>query len=455
MSHRDSFRLRFLATILIAVLSCNLLTIPLTKAASFTDIDEHSEFFAAVEYLKTKGVISGYIDGTFKPKQTINRAEALAVVLRAMGIMKKNVPPSPSPSDLTKVIFSDVKATDWFQPFVNQAYAMKLVQGYADKTFRPQNNTNVAESLKIVLKAADVVLSSSPLAADPYSDVGKSLWHAPYVEYTKDKQLLAPQADGTFHAERDITRGDFALLIYHLLYIQDQHLDRFPLNKDWPHFVHSSDHFEIQYPFNWQKIEADGQIVLWKKDEANRQISFARIYPNSATITAVLDQNQEGLTLEDYLAKIHYENSIAPKLSSLNTYRLATVEAQNGLRDFYIQFPNKTVLILYTQTGEGLLKSYLTDEIQAVVESATYHPEASTDQKELFLSTIRKSILDEGKGKVALDSFQDLKLIETDTIGLGTGPVDYYYSQNYDVTLKYERKSQTLLGLKTGKTTAF
>ena len=51
--------------------------------------------------------------------------------------------------------------------------------------------------------------------------------------------------------------------------------------------------------------------------------------------------------------------------------------------------------------------------------------------------------------------FTDLKLFETDTIGIGTGPVDYYYSALYDTTLKYERSSDTLLAMKQGKTWAF
>ena len=61
----------------------------------------------------------------------------------------------------------------------------------------------------------------------------------------------------------------------------------------------------------------------------------------------------------------------------------------------------------------------------------------------------------DGQGKTAISLFSDALMIETDTIGIGTGPVDYYYSAWADVTLKYERSYDILLDLEEGQTTAF
>ena len=85
------------------------------------------------------------------------------------------------------------------------------------------------------------------------------------------------QDDGDLHADRDITRAEFAQIIYRLLYIHDNKLDVFPLNKDWPGYTHPTDHYSVKYPFDWQKIPAGSQTVFWKQDAANRQISFARV----------------------------------------------------------------------------------------------------------------------------------------------------------------------------------
>ena len=80
---------------------------------------------------------------------------------------------------------------------------------------------------------------------------------------------------------------------------------------------------------------------------------------------------------------------------------------------------------------------------------------APPDPDQEFLSKVRKNLLVADKGQETLDLFTGLELIETDTIGIGTGPVDYYYSPEYDLTLKYERNSNIILDLQETKTTAF
>jgi hypothetical protein len=61
----------------------------------------------------------------------------------------------------------------------------------------------------------------------------------------------------------------------------------------------------------------------------------------------------------------------------------------------------------------------------------------------------------EKKGMETLNLLPDKTIIETDAIGVGTGPVDYYYSEDVNYTFKYERKSDVILDKKVGKTSAF
>ncbi len=439
-----------------------LMQIPLVKAAvSFKDVPATSKYYAAVEYLKGKGIINGYSDGTFRPTQTINRAEALKVVLLAM--KEKNVASGTGSSTQqstqatsTKSIFPDVKATEWYKDYVNQAFSLKIVEGYPDGTFRPQNNINVAESIKIIFKSFELSVNSLPLGQDPYVDVKKTDWYSPFALYGKDHQLILAQADGKLHAERAISRGDFADIVYKLLYIQEAKLDKFPLSKDWPTYVHPSDHYSVKYPFDWQRIDAGKQTVFWRQDSENGQVSFARIYPNSGTVIMVSDQNASGLSLSQYLDKIQYDAGARIEKTTLNGYPFATVTiSSSGLADYYFVLPNKMVLIVYTQIGSGPANASLQTDVQYLVNSIKYSEQGGQTIKEDFLSTVRTNLLVPGKGKTTMALFTDLKLFETDTIGIGTGPVDYYYSALYDTTLKYERSSDTLLAMKQGKTWAF
>ena len=270
---------------------------------------------------------------------------------------------------------------------------------------------------------------------------------------------LMPPRDGKLHADRDITRGEFAEIIYRLLYVQENQLEAFPISTNWPSYTHPTDHYSIKYPFSWNKIEAGKQTIFWKKDEDNNQLSFARIYPNSATVVIAIDPNPDRLSLNEYVATIQYDSQTTIATQTLNGYPYQSVTiAERGLTDYYLELPNHSIIVLYSQLGTGLHKPHLLDEIRYMVGSVRYTEEGGTPTvttKEQFLSEVRKFILVKNSGETVLALFKDLTLIETDTIGIGTGPVDYYYSSEYDVTLKYDRDAKTLLALNNSKGTAF
>jgi len=75
--------------------------------------------------------------------------------------------------------------------------------------------------------------------------------------------------------------------------------------------------------------------------------------------------------------------------------------------------------------------------------------------KDALLNQAKANILIEGKGQTTIDLLHDAAVFETDNIGVGTGAIDYYYSASMDVSLKYERSSDTILDIETGKTSAF
>jgi hypothetical protein len=71
------------------------------------------------------------------------------------------------------------------------------------------------------------------------------------------------------------------------------------------------------------------------------------------------------------------------------------------------------------------------------------------------LNEVRKALLVEGKGMETIDLFADKKIIETDVVGVGTGPVDYYFVPLIDYTLKYEREGDVILDIMEGETIDF
>ncbi len=53
------------------------------KDSVFKDVSSKSSIYESIEYLNNKGVIGGYADGTFKPNNPVTRVEALKLILKS------------------------------------------------------------------------------------------------------------------------------------------------------------------------------------------------------------------------------------------------------------------------------------------------------------------------------------------------------------------------------------
>jgi len=101
-----------------AELDCSLRT--------FTDITD-SPFAREIETLSVYKLLSGYDDGTFRPTQTLTRAQFSAMIATALNLPKGS---GTSP-------FSDVSGQTWYAPFISAMTARGFLAGYEDGTFRP------------------------------------------------------------------------------------------------------------------------------------------------------------------------------------------------------------------------------------------------------------------------------------------------------------------------------
>lgn len=200
--------------ITVAVLA--IIIIPQTLHAAgnvFTDVEEGNRFFVPLQYLKSKNLIEGYKDGSFKPDTPINRAEALTLLFQAI---KKPSTKQPPPTE-TAFNFPDVTVENWFYETVLEAWKEQLVKGYPDKRFHPEKTINVAESLKIGLLREGQPI---PLEVNeaPYTDVPVNSWFAPYAQIASVRTLfLESRTDGSLGPEGTLSRGEFAQLIYRMM----------------------------------------------------------------------------------------------------------------------------------------------------------------------------------------------------------------------------------------------
>ncbi len=139
---------------------------PLTGGEVFF-LDVHDPaYFDAVQILVEQGIVKGYPDNTFRPLQSLTRAEGVKILLAVAGFQpgleEENPPQSPFNKGEAEISSSPVKGrlggvsfkdtTGWEKPWVTEAVRRGMVKGYGDGTFRPHNKLTRAEALKLVFE---------------------------------------------------------------------------------------------------------------------------------------------------------------------------------------------------------------------------------------------------------------------------------------------------------------
>lgn len=93
-------------------------------SAPFSDVPLDSWFTKFVTKAKESGVLQGYSDGTFRPNQSINRAEALKILIEAAQIDSTGFEAS----------FADTDSNAWYATYLAYAKEKGIVEGYAIET---------------------------------------------------------------------------------------------------------------------------------------------------------------------------------------------------------------------------------------------------------------------------------------------------------------------------------
>ncbi|WP_457559027.1 S-layer homology domain-containing protein [Candidatus Harpocratesius sp.] len=176
------------------------------KPQLFLDVPNDYIYHTAIKVLKDKKVIKGYKDGTFKPQDTLNRAEALKIILVANNLKIKE-------QLITK--FKDVKSKSWYFKYVGTALEKGIVKGYEDNTFRPGGIVTRAEFLKMAILATGKIPTNN-IKEKPYPDVKITAWYAKYFQFAKKYKLLEIKKGLVSLPNQPILRGEAVDVIYRL-----------------------------------------------------------------------------------------------------------------------------------------------------------------------------------------------------------------------------------------------
>lgn len=112
-------------------------------AGNFSDIS-NSYAQQEIEALVEAGIISGFDDGTFRPKESMTRAQLAKVLVLSLGLEEDPVAAS---------IFTDVATTSWYSGYIGALYNSGITKGTTETTFSPHANVTREELAVFFVRA--------------------------------------------------------------------------------------------------------------------------------------------------------------------------------------------------------------------------------------------------------------------------------------------------------------
>ncbi|NLB53824.1 MAG: S-layer homology domain-containing protein, partial [Syntrophomonadaceae bacterium] len=154
----------------------------------------------AIRSLVASGAINGYSDGTFKPDNTVTRAEFAQILVQAMGI----------PAADNDQVFVDT-GNHWGRESIAATYAAGIISGYGDNRFGPNDLVTREQIAAMVVKAARLTGPSTQLNFADYEAI--SDWARESVAIAVANGLITGYGDQTFRPGNNATRAEAAFII--------------------------------------------------------------------------------------------------------------------------------------------------------------------------------------------------------------------------------------------------
>ncbi|GBE91309.1 glycoside hydrolase family 10 protein [Nostoc cycadae] len=183
-----------------------------STTARFSDIQNHwARPF--IEALAGRRILNGYPNGTFRPDNSVTRAEFAAIVAAVFTVpVKRQYTP-----------FVDVPANHWAASAIQKAYETGFLAGYPDKYFRPNNRIARGDVLVSLVNGLEIAAKINPDLVNQLPQIYQDAVNIP--GYARNQVALATSAGFVasfpniklLNYATAATRGDVAVMVYQAL----------------------------------------------------------------------------------------------------------------------------------------------------------------------------------------------------------------------------------------------
>ena len=179
------------------------------KKSRYTDIDNHWAK-KYITYLEDKDILTAFKDDVFNPNKYITRAELLTMLVKMKNLKTINY----------KGSFKDVSKDHPYADIIQTAYENKIVKGYGDGTFRPDNEISRAEMsvmLTLLAKGEDISDDEIDTLLSIFKDKSKiPQWSKKYMAWSVKNKLIEGY-DGNVNAKKNISRAEICTILYKIM----------------------------------------------------------------------------------------------------------------------------------------------------------------------------------------------------------------------------------------------
>ncbi|WP_071394894.1 S-layer homology domain-containing protein [Bacillus tuaregi] len=147
----------------------------------FNDVSANSDFYKTIAALADKDIISGYDDGSFKPNQKITRAELAKMIAGTFTNIEVD--------ENAETTFTDVGQDSTFKNYIAAIHEAGITKGSTDDTFEPYKNTRRAEAATMIYRSINVDLFGQADGLVPIEDISDTAVTVNGTEFSLSNDL--------------------------------------------------------------------------------------------------------------------------------------------------------------------------------------------------------------------------------------------------------------------------
>nr|WP_228025137.1 S-layer homology domain-containing protein [cf. Phormidesmis sp. LEGE 11477] len=180
------------------------------EAIAFADVPDGYWAEPYIDALSSRGLISGYDDGTFRPDQPVTRAQTANIVSRTFDLT----------ADKASLEFSDVESEYWARESIGEVVRGGFMTGFPDDTFKPNLPVTRAQALTTLVTGLGIESPQNIQATlSRYTDASAiPQWANDKIAAATAGSLVVNYPDASqLNPAEPTTRAELSALIYQAL----------------------------------------------------------------------------------------------------------------------------------------------------------------------------------------------------------------------------------------------